>query len=59
MLECFMSGGDLIKTITLRLDDDLHQELKLYSVKARETMQNIIICLIRKELEQAQQVEQK
>jgi len=42
-----------IKTITLRLDDDLHQELKVYSAKTRENMQDILVRLIKKELEQA------
>ena len=50
MLECFMSGGVKIKTITLRLDDTLHKEFKKYSVEIEKTMQDIIIELLKKEL---------
>ena len=45
----------LIKTITLRLEDELHQELKIYSVKTNENMQDILIRLIKEELKQAEQ----
>ena len=44
-----------IKTLTVRLDDDLHQEFKIYSVKTNENMQNIIIRLIKSELSKAEE----
>lgn len=44
----------LIKTITLRLEDDLHRELKIHSAKTEENMQDILIRLIKEELKQAE-----
>ena len=44
---------NILKTITLRLDDDLHKELKIHSVKKDEKMQDILIRLIKNELKQA------
>jgi len=49
-----MSEVITIKTITLRLDDDLHQELKIFSAKTKENMQDILIRLITQELKQAE-----
>lgn len=46
-----------VKTITLRLEDDLHQEFKLYSVKSKENMQDILIRLIKNELSKARDKE--
>lgn len=43
-----------IKTLTLRLDDDLHQKLKLYSVQTKENMQDILVRLIKEELSKAE-----
>ena len=39
-----------MKTITLRLEDSLHQALKLQSVKTGESMQDILTRLIKEEL---------
>jgi len=39
-----------IKTITLRLEDALHKQFKLHSVKTNENMQDILIRLIEQEL---------
>jgi len=44
-----------IKTITLRLEEDLHQQLKIHSAITKENMQDILIRLIKKELEKAAQ----
>lgn len=43
-----------IKTLTLRLDDNLHQEFKIHSVKIKENMQDILIRLIKEELSKAE-----
>ena len=55
VVECFMSEVMKIKTITLRLDDDLHQQLKIHSAKTRENMQDILIRLVKQELEGAEE----
>lgn len=49
-----MQGGEEMKTITLRLEDSLHQELKLYSVRTGESMQDILIRLIKEEVSKAE-----
>lgn len=43
-----------IKTLTIRLEDDLHKRLKLYSVKKDETIQDMVVRLICEELEKAE-----
>ena len=48
-----------MKTITLRLDNELHQEFKIHSVKIKENMQEILIRLINEELKQALKDEKK
>jgi len=55
-LECLnvimlLEEVDEIKTLTIRLDDDMHKELKLHSVKTEETIQDMVVRLIREELE--------
>ena len=54
MFECYNSnqGGDNIKTITLRLDDELHKQLKLKTVSDETTIQEYLINLIKKSLEE-------
>lgn len=48
-----------IKTITLRLDDDLHKKLKIHAVQKNESMQDILIRLIEEELSKEQENEEK
>lgn len=36
-----------MKTITLRLEDDLHKAFKLYAIKKDATMQKILISYIK------------
>ena len=48
-----------IKTLTLRLDDELHMRFKIHSVKTNENMQDILVRLIKEELEKAEQEEEK
>jgi predicted HicB family RNase H-like nuclease len=43
--------GGFIKTITLRLEDELHKQLKLTTVAEDTTMQDYVIKLIKKSLE--------
>ena len=40
-----------MKTITLRMDDDLHKKIKFKTVKEETTIQNYITELIKKDLE--------
>jgi hypothetical protein len=48
-------GGGFIKTITLRLEDELHKQLKLTTVVEDTTMQDYVIKLIKKSLESTSQ----
>lgn len=43
-----------IKSITLRLEDDLHQEFKMHSVRIKENMQDILVRLIHEELKKSE-----
>lgn len=47
-----------IKTITLRLSDDLHKKLKLYAVKEETTMQDFIISLVEENLKKSESKKQ-
>ena len=44
-------GGVSIKTITVRLDDELHKQLKLKTVAEETTIQDILLKLIQEYLE--------
>ncbi|WP_158572793.1 hypothetical protein [Anaerotruncus sp. AF02-27] len=44
-----------IKTLTVRLDDSLHQEFKIYSIKQGKDMQAILIEYIKKLLDEDSQ----
>ena len=57
MIECFVSEVMKIKTITLRLEDDLHHRLKIHSAITKENMQDILIRLVKQELDEAEQDE--
>lgn len=52
---CLVEEVVLIKTITLRLEDDLHKQLKLKTVTEDTTMQDYVIKLIKKSLENTSQ----
>lgn len=54
-----MSEVMKIKTITLRLEDELHHRLKIHSAVIKENMQDILIRLIEKELKDAEQQEEE
>lgn len=43
-----------MKTITLRLEDELHKRLKMYSVEEEKTMQDIIIEMIEQLLKESE-----
>jgi predicted DNA-binding protein len=43
-----MLGGDNIKTLTIRLDDETHKAFKMYSVKTGKDMQDILREYIKK-----------
>ena len=48
-----------MRTITLRLEDELHQAFKIHSVVTKENMQDILIRLIKQELDQAQALKEE
>lgn len=53
MFECyneFINGGDTIKTVTLRLSDELHKQVKLLTVNEEKTIQDYITQLIENDL---------
>jgi predicted DNA-binding protein len=57
MFECytvFSIGGENIKTVTLRLSDDLHKKIKLLTVNEEKTLQDYITQLIEKDLNERQ-----
>ena len=41
-------GGTIMKTLTIRLEEELHKEFKKYSIDKGEDMQKIIIDCIKK-----------
>lgn len=41
---------NFLKTITLRVDDELHKKIKLETVKEEITIQNYITELVKKDL---------
>lgn len=43
MIECLWREGSKTKTLTLRLDDELHKSFKLYSVTKGKDMQRILV----------------
>lgn len=43
-----MKGGNNIKTLTVRLDNDLHRKFKIYSIEHGEDMQTLLIEFIKK-----------
>jgi predicted DNA binding CopG/RHH family protein len=44
-----------LKTITLRLDDELHKELKIKMAQEGTTIQDYIVNFIKKDLEKSKQ----
>lgn len=42
----------IIKAITVRLEDELHQQFKIYAVKQNKDMQQILIEYIKKLVEE-------
>ncbi len=59
MLECLRKEVIKIKTITLRLDDELHRDFKIFAVKKGVTMQDFIVEMLKKELEISRTEEKK
>lgn len=54
MLECLYSNLKeviILKTITLRLDDEVHKTIKIKTVQEETTIQDYITKLIMKDLE--------
>lgn len=52
ILNLQMQKGEMsMKRVGLAMDDDLHKELKLYAVNQGKTVTDIIVGLVRKELE--------
>lgn len=45
---------DIIKTLTVRLDDELHKQFKIYSIKTGRDMQSILVEYIKKIVKQDQ-----
>lgn len=50
-MKSWSPGGDGIKTFTLRLDDELHKQLKYLSVELEMSINEYIVELIKKDLE--------
>jgi len=46
-----------IKTLTIRLDDELHRLFKIYSINKGKDMQQLLIEYIKKLLEENQKAE--
>ena len=46
-----VKGGGIIKTVTLRLSDELHKQMKLLTVKKEMTIQDYITRLIERDLQ--------
>lgn len=53
MIECLYKEVFKIKTLTVRLDDELHKEFKIYSVNNGKDMQSILIEYIEKLVEKS------
>ncbi|ERK58003.1 toxin-antitoxin system, antitoxin component, ribbon-helix-helix domain protein [Gemella bergeri ATCC 700627] len=45
-----MLGGEQMKTLTIRLEDDLHKKLKLLVIEKDTTIQNLIVELINRQI---------
>lgn len=43
-------GGNM-KLLSVKIDDDLHKQLRLYAVNQERTVTDIIVELVKKELE--------
>ena len=52
MIEWQKKGGLEIKTLTVRLDDELHRQFKIYAVNQNKDMQAILIDYIKSLLPQ-------
>ncbi|CAB1252290.1 protein of unknown function [Ruminococcaceae bacterium BL-6] len=46
-----VKGGGIIKTVTLRLSDELHKQMKLLTVKKDVSIQDYITRLIKLDLQ--------
>ena len=42
MIECCMKGVITVKTLTVRLDDELHRLFKIHAVNSGKDMQEIL-----------------
>jgi predicted transcriptional regulator len=47
-------GGDDIKQVPIRLDDDLHKKLKIITIQKDTTIQEIVEVFLRNYVEQNQ-----
>jgi len=52
-----LKGGLTIKTLTVRLDDELHRQFKIYSINAEKDMQQLLIEHIMELLESEHKAE--
>ena len=46
-----------MKSITVRVEDDFHHEVKVFALTQKKTLQNLIIELLKKEIEAHKKVE--
>jgi predicted HicB family RNase H-like nuclease len=46
-----LNGGEILKQISLRLDNDLHKEVKYLLVEIEKSFNEYVLGLIRKDLE--------
>jgi len=54
MIECFIKGGEYIKTLTVRLDDELHRLFKIHAINEGKDMQEILLEHIKSLVENEQ-----
>lgn len=54
-----LKGGRIIKTLTLRLDDDFHKALKMKCIQDDTDMTTYIIKLIKKDMNYQNQEQKK
>ncbi|MCL2415509.1 MAG: hypothetical protein FWD01_01730 [Defluviitaleaceae bacterium] len=47
MIECYRKEVRNIKTLTIRLDDELHRLFKIYAINKGSDMQALIIAFIK------------
>ena len=43
-------GGDEMKTIAVKIDNELHKQLKIYAANENRTVTDIVVSLVKSEL---------